>query len=194
MENIVNELLDRPLSFVTRWHNRPNNGLRESVAEHSAWVTRIASLLGNLCTQRDKINWKLLYETALFHDDVEIFTGDIPGAFKHKFTKAKNDIKSWEVFAASNLFLGLPKALSDNYRKNILDYINRPKLPKLELRLVHAADVLTALSYAKTQVEMGNALFKDVMANIRFDAFCFFSRDDIFLTKELKPLIDWLKE
>jgi len=125
----------------------------------------------------EKVNWRLLYETAQTHDDPEQITGDIPGSFKQRAPEAAEQIMGWELAAVQHLFLGL--ASGPALRNQVDDFIrNRSK--KLEFQMIHVADKLAALSYAHTQVLMGNTLFNQVRQAVAEEALGLFDAYEWF--------------
>ena len=169
-------IFDRNLSFMTRWHQKPNMGFPESMAEHAGWVQRIVMYLASEYKAHggeEEIDWRLLYETAQTHDDPEQLTGDIPGSFKANAPEAAEQIMGWELAAVQHLFGGLTSG--DVFRSQVDDFIrNRSK--RLEFQMIHIADKLTALSYAHTQVLMGNTLFNRVRQSIAMEALGLFKQ------------------
>lgn len=186
--DIVDALLDRSASFVVRWHQRPNNGLRESIAEHSAWVARIAMYIAYVCRDADLINWRLLFETALLHDEAETITGDTPGGVKTYIPGAKEITKQWELTALNSLFNGLPCDLAVHLKWCISRYIRLPDACP-EYIIIKLADMLSAISYARIQISMGNSLFRPIFKAIAKDIYDSLNRHNIFHTEALKPLL-----
>jgi 5'-deoxynucleotidase YfbR-like HD superfamily hydrolase len=71
---------ERMLGFVERWNVAPRLH-RQSVAEHSFFVTLYASELGR-CLGLSNLEMADLLGCALRHDMPEIITGDMPGPAK----------------------------------------------------------------------------------------------------------------
>lgn len=174
-------IINRAHSFVTRWHHRPDMGQRETLAEHMGWVARIAMLLANEYTfwseKSDKeVDWKLLYEMALQHDDAEIITGDIPSPAKKLFNGKVDEV---EKSLVHELYIDYPNG---NYRATFLNSFGN----SLEARLVHAADKIAGLAYGVMQIWMGNAYFKALVI--------FETQRCVELLKEIKGMDVFIKE
>ncbi len=182
-------MLDRTTSFISRWNQRPDMNQRESLAEHCDWVVRLSMYLGLLLEKysKEEIDWKLLMQTALIHDDPETITGDIAGHIKNLVPSARKDIKKWEQFVLPDLYAGLPLGIRDNLQNLILRYENFQD-DILEYKIIKLADFITAMSYCKMQVDMGNTLFRPILDDLRFRVQV---RLTPFLAFEIKEINDF---
>lgn len=155
----MDALTDRSLSFVTRWHHRPDMGQRETLAEHVGYVARIAMRLAD--DLPDTIDRTAMYEMALLHDEAEIVTGDIP----HPAKALIGNVEDIEKKVAQSLFKRTARPL--HYRCMLLQAINGKTL---EAKIVHAADKIAALAYAMMQARMGNKYFAPLVNGMLRDA------------------------
>ena len=170
--NLAQHLLDRRLAYVKRWHQKPDQGFPESMAEHSGWVARLSLYLAlsyeiGREVGMDGIDWRRLLAVAVCHDDAEQLTGDMPGSFKKLVPEAAEQLHQWEASMLPLLYGGMGSVtnfLHAETRAYVLSETRKP--PPLEHEVVKLADRTTALAYANSQVLMGNELFLDILRDV----------------------------
>ena len=128
-----------------------------SVAEHSWMVGMIAhqlarkeNALGN------KVNFQDLLERCLYHDTIEIYSGDILSSTKKVSVRMKNAIKDMEEkLFAFNIAQELSEEETSYYYKLMLE----AKDETIEGRLLEAADILDTLFEALEEIRLSNHRF-----------------------------------
>ncbi len=145
------------MKYIDRW-SLMKNTRNENLSEHSLDVAMIAHAL---CV----INNKCLGGTAnadraavlsLFHDCTEIITGDLPTPIKYSSKTLRKAYADIEKEAAEQLLSTLPEYMHEEIRQ----VISPTDQDKYTLRLVKAADKLSALIKCIEELQMGNSEFK----------------------------------
>lgn len=154
------------LKYIDRWALM-RNARSENLAEHSLEVALIAHTLATLGNVRH--NRKLDANTAavlgLFHDASETLTGDMPTPVKYANGQIRDAYKDVESSAAEELLETLPADLRSSYAPLL-----NPKHTddnRYLLRLVKAADKLSALIKCLEEAQAGNAEFRTAEASTR---------------------------
>lgn len=121
---------------------------------------------------------------ALYHDASEIITGDMPTPIKYLNKDIKGAFKDIEAKANQRLLDMLPEDLKEDYKE-----IFFPKKElEYELKLVKAADKLSALIKCIEEEKMGNLEFRSAgktLANSITDMQL--KEADIFMEEFLPP-------
>ncbi|NOV01239.1 5'-deoxynucleotidase [Paenibacillus planticolens] len=142
------------LKYIDRW-SLMWNMRRDTVAEHSFYVSTIAHMLCTIANEvygRD-VPTDRVVSIALFHDASEVLTGDIPQPVKHNNEQILRNFREIEDVAVERLIETIPPEISGIYRKLIQD-------PDPELyRWVKAADLLEAYIKCLTELSTGNREF-----------------------------------
>jgi 5'-deoxynucleotidase len=142
------------LKYIDRW-SLMWNMRRDTVAEHSYYVSAIAHML---CTIANEVYGRnvptdRVVSIALFHDASEVLTGDIPQPVKHNNDKILRNFREIEEVAVEKLIETIPQEISHVYRSLIQDHDS-------ELyRWVKAADLLEAYIKCLTELSTGNREF-----------------------------------
>jgi putative hydrolase of HD superfamily len=128
---------------------------QRSVAEHSWSVSKIAHYLGKL--ERDtfgnSLNMGILLQKCLFHDDIELYTGDILSHTKRMTKSMKRAVDEVEVLAFDNqLSKILPSEWVDDYRADML----YAKDGTLEGNILHASDIIDTILESIEEIKLGN--------------------------------------
>ncbi|MEW9698327.1 5'-deoxynucleotidase [Paenibacillus sp. SI8] len=142
------------LKYIDRW-SLMWNMRRDTVAEHSYYVSAIAHML---CTIANEVYGRnvptdRVVSIALFHDASEVLTGDIPQPVKHNNEKILRNFREIEDVAVEKLIETIPSEISHVYRSLIQDH------DKELYRWVKAADLLEAYIKCLTELSTGNREF-----------------------------------
>jgi putative hydrolase of HD superfamily len=134
----------------------------ESTAEHT-WSTLILAdyILNSSDKQALKIDRLKVYELLMYHDLVEIYSGDTPLDPKNKSDKVTNQIKR-ENIAFKRLVKELPEALTNKYKLLRDEYEN---MKTVESRFAKAIDKLDAclheMDYKKDWIGWSEKFLRD---------------------------------
>jgi 5'-deoxynucleotidase len=144
------------LRFIQRW-NLMRSALPENVAEHSYDV---ALLTHALCTiRRDVYGTEMdtgrAVVLALFHDVVEVITGDIPSPVKHHDAAIQQNLRAMESLAGEQLLSMVPDELLPAYRP----LVRAAESDRDLLSMVKAADKLSAYLKCASEIAAGNREF-----------------------------------
>ena len=145
------------MKYIDRWVLM-RNSYTENISEHSLEVSILAHALCVIGNKRlgKTLNAEKAVLVALYHDASEIITGDMPTPIKYLNKDIKGAFKDIEAQANERLLSMLPQDFQDEYREILfpskdLDY---------EMKLVKAADKLSALIKCIEEEKMGNMEFK----------------------------------
>jgi 5'-deoxynucleotidase len=144
------------LRYIERW-SLMRNVVKENVAEHSYHVAVLTHIL---CTIANQVYHKHIptgeaVSMALFHDAIEVFTGDIPTPVKHHNPGILQNFRDIEAIAADKLTSTVPHELQAIYRP----YIHSKQDSSEIKRFVKAADLLDAYLKCVTELSAGNREF-----------------------------------
>ncbi len=144
------------MKYIDRW-SLMNNTRKENISEHSLTVAMLAHALTVISNKRlgHHYNAEHAASIALFHDCTEIITGDLPTPIKYASKTLRNAYKDIEQEAAQHLLSTLPEDMREEYAQLLLPKETDPHL----LRLVKAADRLSALIKCIEEEQMGNREF-----------------------------------
>lgn len=152
------------MKYINRW-GLMKNTRPENISEHSldtAVLAHALALIGNRYFGRDYPSEHVAL-LALFHDCPEIITGDLPTPVKYHSPEIRDAYKDVESVAAQQLLSLLPEELREDYRALLLPDASQEEW----LRLVKAADKLSALTKCMEEKKSGNTEFADAQASLR---------------------------
>ena len=157
------------MKYIERWalmrSSRPEN-----LSEHALEVASIAHVLctiGNLRYGRN-LDADRAAVIGLYHDATEIITGDMPTPVKYHNRDIRRAYKDVEEAAARRLIELLPEDLRGVYEQILLPETGEnDDGEKYLLRLVKAADKLSALIKCIEEENAGNAEFRTARQTIR---------------------------
>lgn len=151
---------------ISRW-GLMRNTRQENLCEHSFETAVIAHALAILRNTRFGGNADpgRAAALALFHDATEIITGDMPTPVKYFSPKIRSAYREVESVARERLLGFLPDDLQAVYRP-LLGEISDPADREL-LRLVHAADKISAVIKCVEEKRMGNTEFSRAETALR---------------------------
>lgn len=151
------------MRYIDRWGLMRNTFL-ENIQEHSHMVAVLAHALAVI--QDEKFGGSLDVGQAaiagLYHDAPEILTGDLPTPVKYDNPAIKEAYKAVESVAADKLLTMLPPDLAPAFAP----YVKEELEPEL-LRVVKAADKLSAYLKCVEEVKAGNQEFRQAMEQTR---------------------------
>lgn len=151
------------MRYIDRWGLMRNTFL-ENIQEHSHMVAVLAHALAVI--QNEKFGGSLdvgqAAITGLYHDAPEILTGDLPTPVKYDNPAIKEAYKAVESVAADKLLTMLPPDLAPAFAP----YVKEELEPEL-LRVVKAADKLSAYLKCVEEVKAGNQEFRQAMEQTR---------------------------
>ena len=147
---------------LTRWHVF-NNIKYENVAEHSFETAIIAMTLSYISNAfyGGNFNAERLAILALFHDYPETITGDIISPIHYNSNVAKG-FEKLEEEIMENLVGQIPEPFKEKFSS----YINSQKEDEKTLKLLKAADKISALLKCLKERQMGNTAFENVKVDI----------------------------
>lgn len=141
------------MKYINRW-GLMRNARTETLSEHTLDVAYIAHALA-LMSDIDPARAVLC---ALYHDCSEIITGDLPTPVKYRNEEIRRSYHLLEDTAKSTLLSGLPEELGKRYRTCLFE--DDPQI----LKIVKAADKLSALIKCIEELRMGNDDFRSARA------------------------------
>lgn len=145
------------MKYINRW-SLMKNTRNENLSEHSLDTAMIAHSLciisNELCGGKTDPDRAAVI--ALYHDCTEIITGDLPTPIKYSSKTLRNAYADIENEAAEQLLSTLPDYMKSEMRKVILP----DSEDEYTLKLIKAADKLSALIKCIEELQMGNNEFK----------------------------------
>lgn len=156
--SFLNKVLNKA-SNIYRWEGM-DRIKRTSDSEHMWNTTIIVDFLGRI--QEDKFGYKIDYlkllRKSLYHDVIEVETGDILSGVKRtipEMTDCLGQIE--EIKFKQNIGPLIPR----KYREELKEYILNPKdnLKSIEGKILAVADKIDALRECITEVKKGNSNF-----------------------------------
>lgn len=151
---------DKREGFLQRWHTE-NTIRKESLAEHQWFVTRNAMYICSWLKELEiaEPDVEMCMRMAMFHDEVEIYTGDVNGVAKREWPAIKVALSDAELNVLDKMFISMP----DDTRSFLLDPMFRYQQfwnDDIESQIIKYCDVMEAHFFAKTEVKMGNQYMK----------------------------------
>ena len=150
------------MRFIQRWALMRNTA-PENVQEHSHQVAVLAHALAVIRKEKfgGTVDPGQVAVAALYHDASEILTGDMPTPIKYDNPAIRKAYKDVEAVAEGKLLAMLPEELQAVYA-----HILTPTDPEV-LRLVKAADKLSAYIKCVEELKAGNNEFREAAAQTR---------------------------
>ena len=150
------------MRYINRWGLMRNTDV-ENIQEHSHMVAVLAHALAVIQNRYfgPQIDPGQAAVAALYHDASEILTGDMPTPIKYDNPTIQSAYKEVEAVAERKLLELLPPELRGVYKP-----ILTPRDPEI-LRLVKAADKLSAYIKCVEELKAGNNEFRDAATQTR---------------------------
>ena len=150
------------MQYLTRWHMF-NNSKYENLEEHSFETAIIAMTLAYVSNAYygGNFNAEHLAILALFHDYPETRIGDIPSPTHYNPEVAKGFEKLEEKTMKQ-----LVKDIPEPFREKFAQYIDIKNEDEKTLKLLKAADKISALIKCLRERQMGNVDFKLAEKNV----------------------------
>ena len=150
------------MRFIQRWALMRNTA-QENVQEHSHQVAVLAHALAVIRNEKfgGTVDPGQVAVAALYHDASEILTGDMPTPIKYDNPAIRKAYKDVEAVAEGKLLAMLPEELHGVYAP-----ILTPTDPEV-IRLVKAADKLSAYIKCVEELKAGNNEFREAAAQTR---------------------------
>ena len=143
-------------TYVKRWNNlnsRESHNLSEHSA-HTAYVAHFLALLKNKIYENDESYEPLdpyrAATLALYHDSLEILTGDMPTTTKYRINEMKPIYSKIENLAASEFIDLVPTDFKEHYKSIIL-----PDKKDPHDLIVKEADIITNYIISLKEVRLG---------------------------------------
>jgi len=151
------------MRYIQRWALMRNT-FQENIQEHSHQVAVLAHALAVIGKEKfgSAVDPGEAAVAGLYHDAPEILTGDLPTPVKYDNPAIKDAYKAVESVAADKLLDMLPADL----RGQFAPYVREELDPDL-LRVVKAADKLSAYLKCVEEVKAGNNEFKQAARQTR---------------------------
>ncbi len=148
------------IGYINRWGLMRNTGY-ENLKEHSYDVAVIAqglALIGNAKFNKD-YDVNKITSSAIFHDVNEALTGDLPTPVKYANKEIEEAYKKIEADAVKSIIEMQDDLIKDSY----IDYF----YPNEEdLKIIKAADKISALIKCKEEKDRGNKDFDKAYVSI----------------------------
>ena len=150
------------MRFIQRWALMRNTA-PENVQEHSHQVAVLAHALAVIRNEQfgGTVDPGAAAVAALYHDASAILTGDMPTPIKYDNPAIRKAYKDVEAVAEGKLLAMLPEELQAVYAP-----ILTPTDPEV-IRLVKAADKLSAYIKCVEELKAGNNEFREAAAQTR---------------------------
>ena len=152
------------MKLIDRW-GLMRNTIKENDSEHSLDVAMIAHALGviNNVYFDGNIYANRLALMGMYHDAIEIITGDIPTPIKYHSDEVRTAFREVERVAKNSLVEGLPPELRQIYAPLLVETEEEKEL----WRYVKAADKLSAYIKCIEEQRMGNVDFAIALDSIK---------------------------
>lgn len=150
----------RNLSGIERYQNIFKHRKR-SVAEHQ-WFVSLVSIFFDYY-YNEYLNLEKLLVKSLFHDDIELYTGDIISKTKNTLSSTKIEVEKVEKYYYEEYYSKLlPSDLISSFRVNVLD----AKDNSLEGEFLTIIDILDTIYESEEEITLGNCSnFKIIKEN-----------------------------
>ena len=145
------------MKYITRW-SLMRNTHPENICEHSYQTAVLAHALALLTNRRfgGHVREDRCLLLALYHDATEILTGDLPTPVKYYNPAIRDAYRQVEDVAEKKLLSMLPQDLRQAYEPAFSAGPGEEE----ELRIVKAADKLSALIKCVEECRQGNREFE----------------------------------
>ena len=165
LSRFARQLMSRSTAYLMRWHHRAVTW-RESVAEHHALTARMAYEMGLVLEWNGfGVRPEKLAIAAMYHDEEELVTGDMPAPAKKLMPPGVLEKVAHD--AIDTLWPDYPDDLAAHLR----EVAHQSKLNEMEKEVVEYADKLAAFSYVFDTVELGNQKMIDILDRISSDEY-----------------------
>jgi len=141
----------------------------ENIAEHSHQVAVVAHLLTLVYNRKfasienkEPLNPERAATIALYHDQIEIYTGDTVSPIKYHNQELTREFKKLET-TAENLCL---ETLPEEFREDFIGLLLSEKIEPEYARIVKAADVICAYIKTLDELKHHNYEFEHVKQNL----------------------------
>ncbi|RIZ69588.1 MAG: 5'-deoxynucleotidase [Methylococcales bacterium] len=145
------------LRWIKRWGLK-RNAHEENVMEHSWEVSVIAHTLALIKNRyyNGTVDANAIAAAALYHDITEVITGDLPTPIKYHSSAIKEAYKQIEHQAELELLALLPQELQTDFAA----LINHDQLPEEHVKIIKAADKISAYLKCQSELKAGNSEFE----------------------------------
>lgn len=154
---------------INRWQGRVTL-CNNTDSSHMWAVAVIADGLARWEMEKfnNKVDVELLLKKCIFHDCLEVETGDILSGVKRK-TKAMSDAieNVEEILYKERLEKYIPASWQEEYKGYLLDPKDGKKT--IEGKILAAADSISALNECIQEVKLGNKTFKPYLSEVAKD-------------------------
>jgi 5'-deoxynucleotidase len=149
------------MKYINRW-GLMRNTRQENLSEHSFEVAVLTHALCELCNTRfgGSLDCGRAVMLSLYHDAGEIFTGDMPTPVKYFNRAIRDAYRQVEEISVSRLISYLPDDLRPSYEGLLKPCGEDDRL----MKLIKAADKLSALIKCIEEEKAGNSEFKNAAA------------------------------
>ena len=145
------------IRWIKRWGLK-RNAHDENVMEHSWEVSVISHTLALIKNRYygGAVDANAIATAALYHDITEVITGDLPTPIKYHSSAINAAYKQIEKQAELELLALLPLEL----RADFESLIHHDKLPEEHIKIIKAADKISAYLKCQAELKAGNKEFE----------------------------------
>ena len=172
------------LRWIKRWGLK-RNAHDENVMEHSWEVSVIAHTLALIKNRyfEGNLDANAIATAALYHDITEVITGDLPTPIKYHSREINNAYKQIERQAELELLALLPIELRSDFEL----LIHHDKMPEEHIRIIKAADKISAYLKCQAELKAGNKEFEIAAEQIALTINEFKDLEVIFFMQAFVP-------
>jgi 5'-deoxynucleotidase len=172
------------LRWIKRWGLK-RNAHDENVMEHSWEVSVIAHTLALIKNRYygGNLDANAIATAALYHDITEVITGDLPTPIKYHSKAINTAYKEIEKQAEMELLALLPIKL----RKDFESLIHHESLPEEHIKIIKAADKISAYLKCQSELKAGNNEFEIAAEQIALAIAEFVDPEVIFFMQAFVP-------
>ena len=151
------------LRWIKRWGLK-RNAHEENVMEHSWEVSVIAHTLALIKNRyyNGSVDANAVAAAALYHDITEVITGDLPTPIKYHSEEINTAYKQIEKQAEKELLNLLPEELRPDFQR----LIHHDQMPEEHVRIIKAADKISAYLKCQAELKAGNAEFETAASEL----------------------------
>jgi 5'-deoxynucleotidase len=172
------------LRWIKRWGLK-RNAHDENVMEHSWEVSVIAHTLALIKNRYfdGNLDANAIATAALYHDITEVITGDLPTPIKYHSREINDAYKQIEKQAELELLALLPIELRSDFEL----LIHRDRMPEEHVRIIKAADKISAYLKCQAELKAGNKEFEIAAEQIALTINEFKDLEVIFFMRAFVP-------
>jgi 5'-deoxynucleotidase len=172
------------LRWIKRWGLK-RNAHEENVMEHSWEVSVIAHTLALIKNHyyNGAVDANAIATAALYHDITEVITGDLPTPIKYHSLEINVAYKQIEHQAELELLALLPSKLRSDFES----LISHDKLPEEHVKIIKAADKISAYLKCQSELKAGNTEFEIAAEQIALSIGELSQPEVIFFMKAFVP-------